>query len=359
MQDLVPCVLISFEREHILMWRGKDWKSSLPKLDQDCRGVMLSDSTDVNSAASVAPSLEGEEESPSSDLIFLVNNASPEVPSTRTPHVGSEVLSADASGGSSVIEYVDPLAATDAVSTSGMTYGTKTVPDIQSPADDVFEATRNTSYNAADRSDDPGYVNDEPAMTSNISGNKTSLDNAYSIDGQPAVSMGSETTLETIESTETKLDSVETSHIDNEKLQVVSESSQGTSPQASLPALCTAGVISLLKQAVEGGSAIMLEDSYLDADNVYQKAVAFAQSAPPGPVFRHGPRKVPFRKSEVQKIEKQDSEEVESKQITIAPLKKGKDKKSSKIQRKDFVGRLDNVVRQGSLGVDELAKLLA
>ncbi|CAN0900084.1 CRS2-associated factor 1, chloroplastic [Linum grandiflorum] len=28
LRDLVPCVLISFEAEHILMWRGKDWKSS-------------------------------------------------------------------------------------------------------------------------------------------------------------------------------------------------------------------------------------------------------------------------------------------------------------------------------------------
>ncbi|GKA32530.1 CRS2-associated factor 1, chloroplastic [Tanacetum coccineum] len=27
LKDLVPCVLISFEQEHILMWRGRDWKS--------------------------------------------------------------------------------------------------------------------------------------------------------------------------------------------------------------------------------------------------------------------------------------------------------------------------------------------
>ncbi|KAH9331088.1 hypothetical protein KI387_003196, partial [Taxus chinensis] len=26
LKDLVPCVLLSFEYEHILMWRGKDWK---------------------------------------------------------------------------------------------------------------------------------------------------------------------------------------------------------------------------------------------------------------------------------------------------------------------------------------------
>jgi len=27
LQDLVPCVLLSFDQEQILMWRGKDWKS--------------------------------------------------------------------------------------------------------------------------------------------------------------------------------------------------------------------------------------------------------------------------------------------------------------------------------------------
>lgn len=27
LQELVPCVLLSFDEEKILMWRGKDWKS--------------------------------------------------------------------------------------------------------------------------------------------------------------------------------------------------------------------------------------------------------------------------------------------------------------------------------------------
>ncbi|KAK6922249.1 RNA-binding, CRM domain [Dillenia turbinata] len=32
LKDLVPCVLLSFEEEHILMWRGKDWKSMYREL---------------------------------------------------------------------------------------------------------------------------------------------------------------------------------------------------------------------------------------------------------------------------------------------------------------------------------------
>ncbi|TKY60850.1 CRS2-associated factor 1 [Spatholobus suberectus] len=32
LRDLVPCTLLSFEYEHILMWRGRNWKSSIPDL---------------------------------------------------------------------------------------------------------------------------------------------------------------------------------------------------------------------------------------------------------------------------------------------------------------------------------------
>ncbi|KAL2344354.1 hypothetical protein Fmac_005639 [Flemingia macrophylla] len=31
LKDLVPCVLLSFDDEQILMWRGKDWKSMYPQ----------------------------------------------------------------------------------------------------------------------------------------------------------------------------------------------------------------------------------------------------------------------------------------------------------------------------------------
>ena len=31
----MPCILLSFEFEHILMWRGSDWKSSLPPLEEN------------------------------------------------------------------------------------------------------------------------------------------------------------------------------------------------------------------------------------------------------------------------------------------------------------------------------------
>lgn len=331
------------------MWRGQNWKSSLPNLETDHEAGMVSN---VDNATSIAPPLEGQEVSVSCVPMVLDNNANPEVPDTSTSCMDSEVMGAEESEGSSSIERVDPCFAAVADST---------VSDIQGPADDKLEATRNTCYSAS-ISDDSGYVDDEPAIRGNTSAKEITLDGSDYADGLPTQIVGPETTLLTVESTETKSDSVEAGRIDNGKPDVVSEALQDTSDRARLPTPCTEGVLSLLKQAVEGGSAVVLDDSYLDADIVYQKAVAFAKSAPPDPVFRNRPRKVTFKKSLVQNSEKQDTEDLESKEIpTPLPPKKGRDKKGSKIQRRkdDFGERLGNVIPQGSLRVDELAKLLA
>ncbi|KAL3748862.1 hypothetical protein ACJRO7_010015 [Eucalyptus globulus] len=43
----------------------------------------------------------------------------------------------------------------------------------------------------------------------------------------------------------------------------------------------------MLRQAVENGSALILSSNSLDVDIAYQRAVAFAKTAPPGPIFRH------------------------------------------------------------------------
>lgn len=32
LQELVPCVLLSFDDEQILMWRGQNWKSMYPEV---------------------------------------------------------------------------------------------------------------------------------------------------------------------------------------------------------------------------------------------------------------------------------------------------------------------------------------
>lgn len=143
----------------------------------------------------------------------------------------------------------------------------------------------------------------------------------------------------------------------------------------------TEGVLTLLERAVEGGSAVVLDESCLDPDIVYQKAVSLAKTAPPGPVFSvRRPRK-----KAVENVEKQEGRELEAKEVfnqvggdlegkevfnqeggelEVKVLKvlerRGSQRKSSGKQRKkDFKGEIVNVVPHGSLRVDELAKLLS
>ncbi|KAG5155780.1 hypothetical protein AAZX31_05G213400 [Glycine max] len=111
-------------------------------------------------------------------------------------------------------------------------------------------------------------------------------------------------------------------------------------------------ILLLLEQAVEKGSALVLDKDSLDADNIYQNTVAFAKSASSGPVFRKN------RKAEAQKSHKQEGSTLETEETTTVPMKRKKEN-STKIPRQaNFDDQLLNVVPQGTLGVDELAKLL-
>jgi hypothetical protein len=204
------------------------------------------------------------------------------------------------------------------ISTSTEIYESKTTPDNDdSSAVTEFEAMRITSGSEV-IVDDRGYI-DEMLITTSVE---------------------SDTTLERIGNME--------------KLQNVSEGSQDVSELAKLNESYTQGVLELLKHAVEIGSAVVL-DANLDADAVYQKAVAFAQSAPPGPVFRRQPRNTVVQKSEMQ-----ENGELEVKQVTsFSKMGGGSERKSSKVRRKYFNEQYVDSVPQGSLRVDELAKLLA
>lgn len=46
MQDLVPCIPVTFEKEQIVVWRGKDYK---PLKDDGCFTENLRSSDDFNS----------------------------------------------------------------------------------------------------------------------------------------------------------------------------------------------------------------------------------------------------------------------------------------------------------------------
>lgn len=127
----------------------------------------------------------------------------------------------------------------------------------------------------------------------------------------------------------------------------------------------TEGILLLWKQAIESGSAVLLDDSSIDADIVYQRAVALSKSAPPGPVFQHQPKKVSVRR---RGEEETGDLEVGCTKDTPASLRKetvvsGNKVTSTMSTRKEKLKGIRedylNVVQKGSLGVDELAKLLA
>ncbi|KAH1135858.1 hypothetical protein GLYMA_05G228300v4 [Glycine max] len=121
-------------------------------------------------------------------------------------------------------------------------------------------------------------------------------------------------------------------------------------PRSAAPSM--KAILLLLEQAVEKGSALVLDKDSLDADNIYQNTVAFAKSASSGPVFRKN------RKVEAQKSHKQEGSTLETEETTTVPMKRKKEN-STKIPRQaNFDDQLLNVVPQGTLGVDELAKLL-
>ncbi|KAI3671027.1 hypothetical protein L1987_87673 [Smallanthus sonchifolius] len=106
-----------------------------------------------------------------------------------------------------------------------------------------------------------------------------------------------------------QIETIISTHDDNKIITPVEieNISENTSNQDSLT-----GVMSLLKQAVQDGIAFVLEDSHLDADVVYAKAVAFSKSAQPGPTFRHyRPKKVAIVSTET----REDEETVVNKEV--------------------------------------------
>ena len=346
-------MLLSFANEHILLWRGRNWISSLPKPE---KGLEEAKESEVDNAASVASPMESQEVTTTTGSI---SGASPDLRSASTMQRGFEVMGTEGNDDVSFVEYVEPCSSTGEVSNELKTFETESRSDIEGPFDDGSGTTRKIDHSAS-ISDGSGCTDVEPTIKIDTCRIATRLDNSCPDNRLSMTLSGSDTELPTVGSTETKLDSVGADPLANEKQQVTLEALPDVSQPARLIAPCTEGVLSLLQQAVEGGLAIVLEDTHLDDDIIYQKTVAFSQSAPAGPVFRLGPRKVRVKKSEDQESEKQDTKDLEPKEITTATVKDGNVTKGSKTRRKkDFVEPLQNVVPLGSLRVDELAKLLA
>lgn len=323
LKDLVPCVLISFEREHILMWRGRDWKSSFPKLvdDSDAKN------SETDGAIPIASHLEGQVVTAlsipkSGELTSLAT-----LGTSTSPMCSEDVLIEEHDGANTQAEDQFPEVndmsslVSDSVTNTSHIYGSEIPTTLTEPSIESH-GSKTTSHSA-------GSDNDEST--------------AYDI------------SIESVSSSENQLNHLSVDPVTCSKLQETSETVPNLSDLTSLSSPWTEGVLVLWKEALESGTAIVVDDSSLDSDIVYRKAVALAKSAPPGPVFRHRRRKVV-----VQNFEKQKTEDSEVKEVVIVAQRRGSERKSStnyrvKDVKEDFLG----VVPKGGLRVDELAKLLA
>ncbi|KAL6221859.1 hypothetical protein ACLB2K_005251 [Fragaria x ananassa] len=205
LKDLVPCVLISFERESILMWRGWEWKSSLVNPESNLKEVKESN---VDDSPSIALPLEGEDASTVCAFTGSVKDANPEMIDTSISSSIAEVVGAEGTEDPSPSPYIEPPAIIDTVSDMGSTCETVTISDIKGFRDDEAELNMK-AYSSLVIPEDTSYADDESETISSTSGTEDILDNTHHADeASPTTSVGTGAILVTVENTETKLNTL-------------------------------------------------------------------------------------------------------------------------------------------------------
>ncbi|KAG8051892.1 hypothetical protein GUJ93_ZPchr0001g31128 [Zizania palustris] len=295
LQDLVPCTLVSFEFEHILTWRGNDWKSSLPPLEENNFEIL--NSKVLKSGNALTP-------------IEVVNNAT-SLEKCNLVEVGTE----------------SSAAAPFELSPSN-------------PGGDLDPSRKSALYCRS------GENGGELAETS-------SPDGCGSVEQSPdELEVPPPTVGSSAEILELQIDSRNSEHI---------KGTVGVNNESTVPSYME-GILILFKQAVDSGRALVLnEDEFADADAVYRKSVAFTKTAPRFPAFQLTLRKPRTGKNEPDKHVVISKHPVGSK-VSNHVKKKDGVIRGSGMQRNDHDQAqefLSDVVPQGTLRVDELAKLLA
>ncbi|XP_049405124.1 CRS2-associated factor 1, chloroplastic [Solanum stenotomum] len=332
LKDLVPCALISFEQEHILMWRGRDWVSSLPE-DRD---------NDSDKAANTNRSFEVQ--------VVASTSGSPRLPITdmNTCNLSANTFPL----GEEDEEYVRRDGTKEDRSEDHYLESSNKV-----PLDVCSVTTTGTS-----ESEIPlvyaGDTGDNSRILSDCRECKTRLDDSV-VDTENELESASD-------DVENKFDSSSLVPLTGYKVHSLTVDTNQNCQLVSSIKPCTEGILLLWKQAIESGSAVLLDDSSIDADIVYQRAVALSTSAPPGPVFQHQPKKVSVQRrgeEEIGDLEvgctKLDTPASSRKETAVSGRKVNSTTSTRKEKLKGIREDYLNVVPKGSLGVDELAKLLA
>lgn len=307
------------------MWRGREWKSSIPEVkDKPNRGAEIVD----NNSPFAAVSEEQESSSPSCIPSLSVTDTSSDHLSESTPLMGSEDAKLGRNNDGKAEELEDHESESNIITS------------VESCMASTFESLSDSELHAVHTESSEN----ERIFDCSLLPNEEELGITRDDKQQP--------------------EALSPAPLNEEKQQAESENLNNSNNLVSLNKPWTEGVLLLLNQAVESGSALILDDSCLDADIVYKRAVDLANSAPPGPVFIHQ-----HKKKTDQPTNKQESDDLEAKERTkpIIGPKKEKEKgivlvqkvNERKVLRKDRTVkgiREDNL--HSGLRVDELAKLL-
>lgn len=305
LRDLVPCVLISFEYEHILMWRGKEWKSSFPSSDGDHEAMGLAIDAAFEASDSLVKDVEIQkveavEESGDMNLfkdfeeedtrnISKMDIIEVQTPNTQSVNTASKLES--------------PASSSDVCS-------------VEEPCDGVHEES---SFQ---------IVRSDPE------------------EGQKLLFTHSKG--DALLASYANLTDIGTDGSENRVANSESLCEASNSPWLE-------GVMLLVRQAVEAGNALVLDREFSDADIVLSKSVALAKKAPCVPTFQNPSKKTASPKAMKEKSE--NSKEESSVETLVFSQVKGDEKQNSGSRKKKEV--FPDVVPHGSLRVDELAKLLA
>ncbi|THU44757.1 hypothetical protein C4D60_Mb02t10710 [Musa balbisiana] len=288
LQDLVPCVLLSFEYEHILMWRGKNWKSTLLPQEDNSNEAAEHITTDPTAA----PSRSNNTLSTDPDIMDQVVGTSPnKEPRHQSVYQGWR-LSMNIQRSRKLSVCPNP----------------KRWTIIQRNANrpnDVVHQTLILQQRKLTQCSSCGsnQANDD-------------MDRCTRLDNASGESVG----LEMEES--------------------------DCLPSGS----CLDGVMLLLRQAVDSGTAVILDDSCLDANIVYERSVALAMTAPPGPIFQHRIKKVSVQTTEQENSDKSEEQDIEVEVISDSNTRISGKKNFRSRRRDNLQDILPDVVPHGSLG---------
>lgn len=329
LKDLVPCVLLSFEKEHILMWKGRDVNAS--SLVDTNPGYMLAGVKDKLNFLQEPTSLDGR----CLDLRNSNTKTNFQLSETQTSNSLSVSSQAPEEGIPSSSQEVQAVSQLDhchsaAEDTIPITTNDLLVSKFPQRVKDAF--FKETSKEAIG-------CPVEAIGSAQVFLDKENLDK---VDILPEHSVLFESL------PQKRNDSMEfnSTREEEEEENALSDIELKNEDQFET---CHAGVDDLWQQAFESGIAIELDEADLDMDSVLEKSDKLAHEAPPGPVYTRSLTK----KSQL-RVKKIRSDEVT--QINFGKI--GLMKKKKAVKRVAGLSK-EKVPQSDGIPVNELARLLA